>query len=326
MTMQTTLMMNDLESRMAAQWEQERNEFLEALSDKGLRYPVTDRLIDRTHSLAVNQDIARVAAPFYVVDQGVTGDCLVWLHKLTDRGYGVVRINGEVALTHHLTYLDLHLYLPDNCTVRESPLQHLCRRPYCLQASHIQEPDLPVSETDAQMIFDVLLNRINPHEIYEPSLVNKAHSPFTDLAPYPPGGTMPTTEEVECVPKLFQAACPFHRFVEVDTLPGATVCRLCGYCAEGMKYKYETAASDGKQLLIDMLFELAEMADCPPGNLNHKFVDKLYDEMRSAFVSTYFGTTEQQTEPEASTLREMQINGLLIQLFQRMDVENKDER
>ena len=78
------------------------------------------------------QDYAAVPPPLNLKVQP-TGNCLIWLWRLNDDGYGKGSFPGGEQLAHRQAFTQSRERHP-----RESVL-HLCHRPFCIQPSHLYD-------------------------------------------------------------------------------------------------------------------------------------------------------------------------------------------
>jgi hypothetical protein len=59
--------------------------------------------------------------------------CLIWMHELSNMGYGICRLNGERRLVHRRMFEAVKGEIPPGAV-----LDHLCRTPSCCNPNHLE--------------------------------------------------------------------------------------------------------------------------------------------------------------------------------------------
>jgi hypothetical protein len=86
----------------------------------------------RRSRLKVSLD-ERIAKCTITEDRSFATECVIWVGRLNDNGYGVTQCEGKIVYAHRANYERAHGPIPEGMQI-----DHLCRNPACVNPEHLE--------------------------------------------------------------------------------------------------------------------------------------------------------------------------------------------
>jgi hypothetical protein len=83
-------------------------------------------MVNGTRAMTIAERIAFFSEPS-------SAGCLEWTARLTESGYGELRVNGKTWKAHRLAYVDAHGPISDDLEV-----DHICHNRKCVNVDHLR--------------------------------------------------------------------------------------------------------------------------------------------------------------------------------------------
>lgn len=122
-----------------SKYSQSRAVILQAvgiLPENGLREAGSPNITERDYA---------AAPPPLNLQVHPVGDCLIWLWRLNDGGYGIASFPGQERLAHRQAFMQSRRRQP------KLNVLHLCHRPFCVQPSHLYDGSAKENSEDRQV-------------------------------------------------------------------------------------------------------------------------------------------------------------------------------
>ncbi|MDK9585807.1 HNH endonuclease [Lelliottia wanjuensis] len=71
-----------------------------------------------------------------IIPQATRSDCLIWTGALNTKGYGRLKVKGEIILAHRFAFCVAHgLTLKE---IKDLVIRHKCDNPSCINPTHLE--------------------------------------------------------------------------------------------------------------------------------------------------------------------------------------------